>query len=1365
MVSESLHLRSADAAEPVDSATSVDTAASVDNAASVDTVCGYCGVGCGLTLDVTDGRVSGSRGTKSHPANRGRLCTKGATTADMLNAPGRLTTALVRDHRTGDPRPADVDDAITETARRLTEIRDRHGADSIAVYVSGQMSLESQYLANKLVKGFLGTNQIESNSRLCMASAGTGYKQSLGADGPPGSYDDLDHADAFLVIGSNMAECHPILFLRLLDRVAAGAKLIVVDPRRTATARKANVHLRVRPGSDLALLNGLLRLVVDAGGIDEEFIAAHTTGWESMGDLLDDYPPDRVAELTGVDEAELRAAAEMLLGADNWVSLWTMGLNQSVHGTWNTNAVCNLHLATGTICRPGSGPFSLTGQPNAMGGREMGYMGPGLPGQRTALDAAHRRDVETMWGVPEGTISSDPGGGTIDMFEQMAAGRIKAAWIICTNPVASVANRSVVTAALEKAEFVVVQEAFEGTETSAYADVLLPAALWTEAEGTMVNSERSVSLTRAAVPAPGQARPDWVLISQIARAMGYAAGFAHPDAAAVFDEITGFHNPMTGWDLRGVDYARLRGGPVQWPAAPVGPRRNPIRYLAADDVPRFPTPDGRARFLVRPHLPPAELPDDDYPMVLTTGRVANQWHTMTKTGRVAKLNRLDPEPYIQMHPADGSALGIAAGDLVEVRSRRGLARVRARIDDAIAEGVCFVPMHWGDSFGELLAINAVTSDAVDPDSLQPEFKACAVALTRLSGPAPDLQEPPVPTTASPATATAGSVGLATALGVEHAEPTLSDSERSYLAGLLRGLSANPPDGHVPTVPQHAPLAPSTRDWADGVLAGYFSRLPLAGSGLVIAPAEAAARTIRVVWASQTGTVEGYVPECVAAITEAGFAVTATNADRIGIDDLVGDVVFVVATTGDGEAPDDAVALWDALSGASAQDVHGLRYAVLGFGDSAYADFCGFARKLDARLHTLEAERICATAYCEPDYAGVAGPWVAGVAQAVDNLSAAEPEVEPDAAYSRTNPFPARVVDNLALGRPTADKEVRRIGFELPSGTLEYRAGDALGVWPRNSDALVDEWLRVTGLDGDQPVQIDDRDVALRQALTENFEIARCTRELVAFVGMHHEDAELAALLDDPRALADWAWGRQSVDLLATHPVEASATQWLSVFRRLQPRLYSISSSPAAHPGRVEVTASIVRFGSDDARRQGVCSGFLADTPVGDTARLFVQANTNFGPPADADAPAIMIGPGTGIAPFRAFLHERSATAATGDNWVFFGERHRDSGFYYADELEGFRQSGLLTRLDVAFSRDQEDKVYVQHLMRQNAAEIWAWLRRGAYVYVCGDAKQMARDVDETLQTIIAEHGRLAPSGAANYLRALAAEKRYVRDVY
>ncbi len=386
----------------------------------VRTVCSYCGVGCGMVLDIgrgPDGRrtVLKATGDKEHPANFGRLCTKGATTADMLAAPGRLTTALIRPDRGGELQPAPVAAAVAETARRLRAIIDEHGPDAVALYVSGQMTLEAQYLANKLAKGFIRTNQIESNSRLCMASAGTGYKLSLGADGPPGSYQDFDQADVFFVIGSNMADCHPILFLRMMDRVkSAGAKLIVVDPRRTATAAKADLFLQIKPGTDLALLNGLLHLLHANGRTDADFIAAHTEGWEAMPGFLAGYPPAAVAEITGIPEDSLRQAAELIGEANEWMSCWTMGLNQSTHGTWNTNALVNLHLATGAICRPGSGPFSLTGQPNAMGGREMGYMGPGLPGQRSVLVDADRAFIEELWELEPGALRADgcrPGHG------------------------------------------------------------------------------------------------------------------------------------------------------------------------------------------------------------------------------------------------------------------------------------------------------------------------------------------------------------------------------------------------------------------------------------------------------------------------------------------------------------------------------------------------------------------------------------------------------------------------------------------------------------------------------------------------------------------------------------------------------------------------------------------------------------------------------------------------------------------------------------------------------------------------------------------------------------------------------------------
>ncbi|UMB67529.1 bifunctional nitrate reductase/sulfite reductase flavoprotein subunit alpha [Mycobacterium paraterrae] len=1337
----------------------------------VATVCGYCGVGCGMDLHVSDGVVTKATGRADHPANRGRLCTKGNTTADMLRAGGRLDKALRRSRRGAEPEPIGLDAAITEVATRLSAIRDEHGPDSIALYVSGQMTTEAQYLANKLAKGYLRTQWIESNSRLCMASAGTGYKQSLGADGPPGSYDDLDSADLFLVLGANMADCHPILFLRMMERVRGGAKLVVVDPRRTATAAKADLHLPIRPGTDLALLNGLLRLVRDAGGVDADFVAAHTQGWEPLNALLDEYPVDVVAGITGLPEADLRAVADLICQTKNWMSLWTMGLNQSTHGTWNTNALCNLHLATGAICRPGAGPFSLTGQPNAMGGREMGYMGPGLPGQRSALDADDRAFAEARWDLEPGTIRAVTGTGTVDMYRQMAEGNIRAAWIICTNPVASVSNRASVIAGLERADFVVVQEAFSGAETSAYADVVLPAALWAESEGVMVNSERTITHCGAAMNPPGDAAPDWQLICRVATAMGYP-GFDFDSAAEVFDELTGFHNPRTGWDLRGVDYRRLRSGPVQWPAPPGGADRNPIRYRndgvsqdlhTAEDgtVPAlaFPTPSRRARFLPRPHLLAAELPDDEFPMVFTTGRLAHQWHTMTKTGRVAKLNKLNPEPFLQLHPEDAARLGVRGGDKVEIRSRRGRAVLPANVDDAVRPGVCFAPMHWADAFAPDVAVNAVTNDAVDPDSLQPEFKVCAVNLA------------PVDTDSSPPERISGEArspadALADVLGAPPAAMTLSDGERLFLSGLTAGIRANPPGAEIPVLPAITPLTPGNRAWVDGLLAGIFSRaaMPVAAE-----PGHVARQPVAtVVWASQTGTAEEFATSCVERLNGAGIKTRLRGAEEVAVADLNGTVLFVVSTTGDGDPPDNGIALWDALAAAEPGDLDHLAFSVLGFGDSSYADFCGFARKLDARLEHLGAQRFSERALCEPDYETTAQAWTERIIAALTNRASEpdKPHTSAPQTHSRTNPLRATITSNVALCGAGSDKDVRSVGFHLPEGTLRYEAGDALGVWPFNSPEVVAEFLELTGLNGADEVSVGELTVPLAEALRRKLDITRITPDLLRFVYERHPDAELRSVIDDPPRFAEWAWGRQTLDLLTDFPVEADLDEWLNVLRPLAPRLYSISSSPLEDPTRVHVTPGIVRFESArGTRRHGVCSGHLAGLEPGAEVDIFVQRTKHFRPPRDPDARAIMIGPGTGIAPFRAFLHDRAARGHTGHNWLFFGERHEATDYYYRDELDALAQSGVLTRMDTAFSRDGTAKVYVQHRMQEHAPDLWKWIADGAYVYVCGDAARMARDVDETLRGIIAQQSGRSPQSATFYLHAMSAERRYVRDVY
>jgi assimilatory nitrate reductase catalytic subunit len=728
-------------------------------------------VGCGVLIRSDGERITSVRGDPDHPANFGRLCTKGSTlhltAAPEVTRHTRLLHPMLREQRGDKPTRIDWHVALELAADRFAQVIRAHGPDAVGFYVSGQLLTEDYYVFNKLAKGLIGTNNIDTNSRLCMSSAVAGYKMTLGADAPPTCYEDVDDAGCIFIVGSNTAYAHPVLFRRIEEAKAArpDMKVIFCDPRRTDTAELADLYLPVQPGTDVMLFHGLLHIMLWEGWTDAAYIAKHTSGFDALKAVVRECTPEQVAQTCGIRKEDLFTAAQWFATSPATLSLYCQGLNQSSSGTAKNAALINLHLATGQIGKPGAGPFSLTGQPNAMGGREVGGLANLLSAHRDLADPRHRAEVAALWGVP--SVPEKPGKTAVEMFQAAADGEIKALWIACTNPAQSMPDQSTVRRALQRAEFVVVQEAFATTASCDYADLLLPATTWGEKDGTVTNSERRISRVRPAVGKPGSARHDWEIGVEFGRRLEarlapsplpspasgrggfglppsppWGEGWGEGQRATLFpyaspESIWREHRESTrgrDLDITGLSYALLDEAPRQWPFPPgaIDGRKR----LYEDGV--FPTSDGKARFAAVAYRPLAEPRESRYPFSLITGRLRDQWHGMSRTGTLGRLFGHVPEPVVQMHPQDIARRLLQEGDLVHVTSKRGSIVLPVQASSELGLGQAFIAMHWGSEYlggasstGEALAgVNAITTSAYCPTSKQPELKHAAVKILK-----------------------------------------------------------------------------------------------------------------------------------------------------------------------------------------------------------------------------------------------------------------------------------------------------------------------------------------------------------------------------------------------------------------------------------------------------------------------------------------------------------------------------------------------------------------------------------------------------------------------------------------------------------
>lgn len=696
--------------------------------------CCYCGVGCGVIIETENDKITHVKGDPDHPANFGRLCTKGSTLHLTAKLDARALYPELRTTRDAPRERVSWDTSLDFVVNKFADTIAKHGPDSVAFYLSGQLLTEDYYVFNKLAKGLIGTNNVDTNSRLCMSSAVAGYKTTLGADSPPTCYEDIDHTQCLFIAGSNTAFAHPIIFRRIEDAKANNPdmKVVVVDPRRTDTAQFADLHLAILPGTDVALFNGLLHIMLWEGLLDMDYIREHTEGFDALKETIREYTPKMVADICGINEKDIILAAKWF-GAGPTLSMYCMGLNQSVHGTDKNASLINLHLATGQIGKQGAGPFSLTGQPNAMGGREVGGMANLLSGHRDLSKPEDRAEVANLWGVDD--VPATPGKTAVEMFDAVKSGQIKAIWIACTNPAHSMPDLNNVIAALDNAELVVLQDAFNNTDSNQYADVVFPATTWGEKEGTVTNSERRITRLNSAAKKPGETRHDWEIGVEFAQRLEKKLArdktlFAYPTTESIFNE----HRETTrgrDLDITGLSYELLETqGPQQWPFRD-GDSEGEKR-LYTDGV--FQTDNGKAKFTNAIYQPTADVTNVRQPLHLLTGRLRDQWHGMSRTGTIAQLYNHVEEPLLSMNADDMQRRQLKDGDIVKLSNKRGELNIRIQTSDEVKPAQTFLPMHWGRQFMNGLGANALMPADVDKTSKQPELKHTAVRVEKLDLP-------------------------------------------------------------------------------------------------------------------------------------------------------------------------------------------------------------------------------------------------------------------------------------------------------------------------------------------------------------------------------------------------------------------------------------------------------------------------------------------------------------------------------------------------------------------------------------------------------------------------------------------------------